>query len=220
MIKLHKEGKNFIIFFALILVGINIAIIILFSHLLLLQYMVGVSSLAILVLVLRFFRNPGRFIEVNPVNVVSPADGKVVVIEETREEEYLKKKCIQVSIFMSVHNVHINRYPVSGKVVYYKYHPGKYFIARHPKTSTMNERNTIVMETDNKQLLLIRQIAGYMARRICCYAKEGKYYQQGEELGFIKFGSRVDIFLPLDTKLNIKIGDKVIGNKSIIAFLD
>jgi phosphatidylserine decarboxylase len=152
--------------------------------------------------------------------VFAPADGKVVVIEEVMEEEYFKDKRIQVSIFMSPLNVHVNRYPVSGTVKYFKYHEGDYLVAWHPKSSSHNERTTVVVEAKKGVELLVRQIAGAMARRIVCYAMEGEEVVQGEQMGFIKFGSRVDLFLPLNAKINVKLNENVQGNRSVIASLE
>jgi phosphatidylserine decarboxylase len=165
------------------------------------------------------FRNPSRQIPRSGDDLIyAPADGKVVVIEETMENEYLKRNAIQVSIFMSPVNVHVNRIPVGGKVTYFKYHPGKYLVAWHPKSSTENERTTMGLYAGG-QTLLIRQIAGALARRIKWYVKEGQEVQQGEEFGFIKFGSRVDIFLPIGSEIKVKIGDTVRGNLDVIATL-
>jgi phosphatidylserine decarboxylase len=167
----------------------------------------------------RFFRNPPRPIaEKNNNLVYAPADGKVVVIEEVRETEYFHDKRIQVSIFMSPNNVHVNRNPVSGTVDYYRYHSGKYLVAWHPKSSTENERTTVVYHTGTHQVLL-RQIAGAMARRIRCYINEGDQVEQGVDMGFIKFGSRVDLFLPLNAEILVQPGQKVKGNVDVIARL-
>ena len=182
-----------------------------------LALVLGVGLLVLLVLILQFFRNPERNIPKFDDNTVyAPADGKVVVIEEVEETEYFKDKRIQVSIFMSPLNVHVNRYPFSGIVKYYKYHPGKYLVAWHPKSSTENERSTMVLE-NNHGKVLVRQIAGAVARRIISYAKEGNKAEQGTDFGFIRFGSRVDIFLPLDAKIKVNIDDVVKGNLSTIA---
>jgi phosphatidylserine decarboxylase len=166
---------------------------------------------------LQFFRNPDRNTPANAKHVIAPADGKVVVIEEVDEPEFLKGRAIQVSIFMSPVNVHVNRSPVTGEVLYQKYHPGKYLVAWHPKSSTDNERTTVVMRADSGQMVLMRQIAGALARRIVCYAKPGMHYGQGEEFGFIKFGSRVDLFLPIGTKVLVKLGDVTRGGEMPIA---
>ncbi|MFM7024109.1 MAG: phosphatidylserine decarboxylase family protein [Flavobacteriales bacterium] len=174
----------------------------------------------LLILVLQFFRNPKRHATLSDLGVISPCDGKVVVIEETTETEYFKDKRIQVSIFMSPINVHVNRNPISGIVKYVKYHPGKYLVAWHPKSSTENERSTIVIENQvNKQEILFRQIAGFLARRIVFYSKEGDKAVQGAEFGFIKFGSRVDLYFPLGTEIKVKIDDVVKGGITTIAEL-
>ena len=175
------------------------------------------TSVVFIILILQFFRNPKRVINVNSDNVIAPADGKIVVIEETVEHEYFKDKRIQVSIFMSPFNVHVNRYPISGEVKYTKYHPGKFLVAWHPKSSIENERTTVVVESEKLGAILLRQIAGAVAKRIILYAKKGEHCSQGHDMGFIKFGSRVDLFLPLDAKINIKMNDLVKGGQTIIA---
>ena len=182
------------------------------------HYLAYAIAAFLLVIVLQFFRNPTRRTLLNDDIVISPCDGKVVVIEETVETEYFKDKRIQVSIFMSPINVHVNRNPISGVVKYVKYHPGKYLVAWHPKSSTENERSTLVIQnsTNNKEVLF-RQIAGFLARRIVYYSKEGDLATQGAEFGFIKFGSRVDLFFPLGTKIDVKIDDVVKGGISKIA---
>ena len=181
--------------------------------------LLGIVSLILLILVLQFFRNPTRRIpELNDNVVYCPADGKVVVIEETQEDEYLGDKRIQVSIFMSPLNVHVNRNPISGTVKYSKYHPGKYLVAWHPKSSTENERTTVVID-NGKHQILFRQIAGALARRIVNYLKAGDKVTQGEDMGFIKLGSRVDVFLPLDADVKVKIDDVVKGNLTVLAHL-
>lgn len=173
-------------------------------------------SAFILIAILQFFRNPTRQIPLKDDSLVyAPADGKVVVIEEVFEDEYLKRNAIQVSIFMSPINVHVNRMPFSGKVTYAKYHPGKYLVAWHPKSSTENERTSIALY-NGIHTILLRQIAGAVARRIKYYVTEGSELKQGEELGFIKFGSRVDLLLPLDTEIKVKVNDTVTGNKTVI----
>ena len=176
-----------------------------------------VFSLFLYLLILQFFRSPTRKITKNDKHVIAPADGKVVVIEEVIETEYFNGMRKQVSIFMSPVNVHINRNPISGIVTYFKYHAGKYLVAWHPKSSTENERTTIVIQKDEKRVVLMRQIAGALAKRIVWYVQADEEVQQGEEFGFIKFGSRVDLFLPLDAKINVKLGDKSIGGKTVIA---
>ena len=155
----------------------------------------------------------------NANQIIASADGTIVVVEKVFEPEVLNQECIQISTFMSPNNVHVNRYPVGGKVVYTNYHSGKYLIAKHPKSSTLNERTTICIETESGQKVVVRQIAGALARRIVCYAKEGEQVTQGAELGFIKFGSRVDLFIPLDSTVHVDLEDKVKGGLSILASL-
>src|SRR5690606_30868098 len=174
-------------------------------------------SAFLFIAIVQFFRSPKRTIHIDDNAVLCPADGKIVVIEETEETEYFNDKRLQISIFMSPTNVHVNRNPISGIVSYFKYHPGKFLVAWHPKSSTENERTTVVVQNSNNVEVLFRQIAGALARRIVWYVKEGDAVQQGEEFGFIKFGSRVDVFLPVGTKVNVNIGDKVVGGKTVIA---
>src|SRR5690606_2635813 len=174
-------------------------------------------SAFLFIAIVQFFRSPKRTIHIDDNAVLCPADGKIVVIEETEETEYFNDKRLQISIFMSPTNVHINRNPVSGVVSYFKYHPGKFLVAWHPKSSTLNERTTVVVKKQDGVEVLFRQIAGALARRIVWYVKQNDVVRQGDEFGFIKFGSRVDIFLPLGTKVAVNIGDKVVGGKTIIA---
>src|SRR5690606_19589672 len=171
---------------------------------------------ALTLIVLQFFRHPARAVTAGDHLIVAPADGKVVVIEEATEHEYFKDRRLQVSIFMSPVNVHVNRYPIGGLVSFFKYHPGKFLAAWEPKSSTDNERTTIVLKHANGTEILFRQIAGALARRIVWYCKEGETAEQGGEMGFIKFGSRVDLFLPLNTRINVKIGDRVRGPQTVI----
>jgi len=175
----------------------------------------------LLIIILQFFRNPSRKIVLNAKNILAPADGKVVVLEEVLEDEYFHDKRLQVSIFMSPFNVHVNRYPISGNISYFKYHPGKYLVAWHPKSSTENERTTVVVASKENSgtKILFRQIAGALARRIVFYGKENEQVTQGNECGFIKFGSRVDLFFPLGTKLNVTLNEVVKGGESVIALL-
>ena len=174
-------------------------------------------SVVLLVLVLNFFRVPLRKVTINDKNILAPSDGKLVVIEQVQENEYLKEKCIQLSIFMSPLNVHKQWFPINGKVEYTKYHPGKYLVAWHPKSSTENERSTTVISSNNGTKILFRQIAGAVARRICNYANLGQTITQKDEAGFIKFGSRVDVFVPINATIKVKIGDKIIGGQTILA---
>ncbi len=212
----HKEGWP-----SLFIVLVFSAIIIFiakyfFPEFLVAQWFAYVLSCFLIIIILQFFRDPSREFTINEGQIIAPADGKVVVVEETEENEYFKDKRLQVSIFMSPLNVHINRFPISGKVSFFKYHSGKFLAAWEPKSSTDNERTTIVVEHPNGKKVLFRQIAGALARRIVWYCKEGDQAKQCEQMGFIKFGSRVDLFLPLDTKLNVKIGDVVKGSQSVI----
>ncbi|WMN08002.1 phosphatidylserine decarboxylase family protein [Marivirga arenosa] len=216
---LHKEGRK-ILFFSLI---IFIGIFFLFEYVLNTPQWVNDGILIILIvvylLILQFFRNPKFIINKNDKHVLAPADGKVVVIENTEETEYFNEKRKQISIFMSPVNVHVNRSPISGVVKFCKYHAGKYLVAWHPKSSTENERTTIVVENGSGIEVLFRQIAGAMARRIKWYVNEGDVVEQGGEFGFIKFGSRVDIYLPLDAEVKVNIGDKTKGGRTVIAEL-
>jgi len=183
------------------------------------QKLVQTASVVLLILVLQFFRNPKRETQPNEKHIISPVDGKVVVIEEVYEKEYFKDQRLQVSIFMSPLNVHVTRYAIGGSVVFSKYHPGKYLVAWHPKSSELNERTTVVLENKTAGQILYRQIAGAVARRIVNYAKVGDQVEQGADAGFIKFGSRVDVFLPIGTKINVKIDQKVKGGLDSIALL-
>ncbi len=217
---IHKEGFPTIMITGGILLALNI-----FTKLYLPQEYKYVEtallifSIIFFLLILQFFRNPSRKLTRGEKVVIAPADGKVVVIEETDEPEVLNDRRIQVSIFMSPVNVHVNRYPVSGEIIYSKYHPGAYLVAWHPKSSTENERTTVVIQTNTKIKILLRQIAGAVARRIVCYPKEGWMVRQGEEMGFIKFGSRVDLYLPLNAKIKVNLNQKVRGGETIIAEL-
>ena len=214
--KIHKEGHH-IILGAFIILAIIATIAALFiSGLLILIYAIVLACLGMFIFIVRFFRYPQRPISFGPDNIICPADGKVVAIEEVEEKEYFKGKRIQVSVFMSPNNVHVNFFPIAGKVVYSKYHSGKYLVAWHPKSSEENERTTVVIQGKKDHIVLMRQIAGAVARRIVCYAKEDQVAEQGGEMGFIKFGSRVDLFLPLDAVIDVKIGEKVIGRTTII----
>lgn len=215
MMKFHKEG--YVSLLLAIAVTVVISVITHYTGSRAIQIAGYIVSAFLLVVILQFFRNPSRKINYNDNSVLSPADGKVVVIEEVFEPEYFKDRRIQVSVFMSPVNVHINRMPVAGKIKYVKYHPGLYLVAWHPKSSTDNERSTIVAEHGNGTAVLFRQIAGALARRIVYYVKEGDVLKQGQEFGFIKFGSRVDIFLPPGTNIKVKLGDVVKGGITEIA---
>lgn len=215
---IHKEGRLLLSVLLIVLIAVNIVVHKWVDQVIVFQLTLAVT-IVLFLLVLQFFRSPSRKIPINNKHVLAPADGKVVVIEETVEEEYLKDKRIQVSIFMSPINVHSNRMPVQGVIDFFKYHPGKYLVAWHPKSSTENERTTIVTKTDSGLPILFRQIAGAMARRIKWYIAEGDRLDQGQEFGFIKFGSRVDVFLPLDAEVKVKIGQKAKGGVTVIAQL-
>ena len=212
----HKEGSKIILITLLLVVGI-IFLTDEFVAINWLRTILYLFALVILVLVLQFFRNPTRVADNSDNHIIAPVDGKVVVIEEVYEPEYFKDKRLMVSIFMSPINVHVTRYCVNGIVKYSKYHPGKYLVAWHPKASEENERTTVVINNRVFGEILYRQIAGALARRIVNYAQEGMRVVQGKDAGFIKFGSRVDIYLPLGTEVNVKLGDKAIGNKTVIS---
>lgn len=212
----HREGQNIILTTFFI-----VAAAVLAAHFFItvpwLKWAVQILALVILISILQFFRNPKRRTNKNFDEILAPVDGKVVVIEEVEENEYFKEKRRQVSIFMSPINVHVTRYPASGSIRYSKYHPGKYLVAWHPKSSEENERTTVVIRTPKFGDILYRQIAGAMARRIVNYAEERESVQQGDDSGFIKFGSRVDLFLPLDCEINVTLNQKVKGAKTCIA---
>ena len=216
---LHKEGTASIILALLFGALVNFSTYYFAPNSTWLHVFGIILSAFILIVILQFFRKPLFDITPNDSILLAPADGKVVVIEEVEEPEFFKDKRIQVSIFMSPINVHINRNPVSGTVKYAKYHPGLYLVAWHPKSSTENERTTVVYERANGMQLLMRQVAGALARRIVYYVKEGDQVTQGGEMGFIKFGSRVDLYLPLGTKIDVKLNDVVMGGKTSIATL-
>ena len=212
----HKEGFKIIINIFLLCSAIALLAEYRIDHFWI-QKSVQILSVVILVLVLQFFRNPKRVTSLNEKHIISPVDGKVVIVEEVYEKEYFKDQRIQVSIFMSPVNVHVTRYAISGSVVFSKYHPGKYLVAWHPKSSELNERTTVVVENNSVGQILYRQIAGAVARRIVNYAKEGDQAVQGADAGFIKFGSRVDLFLPLGTKINVLKDQIVKGGVDCIA---
>ena len=214
----HKEGHTIILIFLFAVIG----------DILLLEYILDdgiikitlqTISIIILLLILQFFRNPVRNTIINEKHIISPVDGKIVNIEKVFEKEYFKEDRIQISIFMSPLNVHVTRYPMSGKVNYSKYHPGKYLVAWHPKSSEKNERTTIVLENKNFGEILYRQIAGAIARRIVNYAVVDQNVTQGKDAGFIKFGSRVDLFLPIGSNLNVELGQNVRGGEDVISII-
>lgn len=212
----HKEGHKIILFFLFAVIADILLLEYIFDdgHL---KIILQSISIIVLLLILQFFRNPIRNTIINDKHIISPVDGKVVNIEKVYEKEYFKDERLQVSIFMSPLNVHVTRYPISGKVNYSKYHPGKYLVAWHPKSSEKNERTTIVLENKIIGEILYRQIAGALARRIVNYAEVGENVTQGKDAGFIKFGSRVDLFLPVDSSLNIEINNHVRGGEDIIS---
>ena len=214
---IHKEGYPSILITIIVVALINTI-----THYFCIQFRFVICfgyslSAFLLIIILQFFRSPKRIIIINENNIIAPADGKVVVIEQVTETEYFNDKRLQISIFMSPLNVHINRYPISGMVKYVKYHPGLFLVAWHPKSSTDNERTTIVVNHKNGEEILFRQIAGALARRIVYYSKEGDTAIQGSEFGFIKFGSRVDLLLPPSVKVKVQLQDKVRGNETVIA---
>lgn len=217
--KIHREGFKIIAITAVLCGGLYAV-----NHIYLIQHpnffwAVNAVLFAVFFLVVQFFRIPPRNLFEADNAVVCPADGKVVVIEETEETEYFKDRRIQLSIFMSPLNVHAQWYPISGKTAYYKYHPGKYLVAWHPKSSTENERTTVVIKRDDGQEILVRQIAGAMARRIICYSQEGETVKTGGELGFIRFGSRVDVFFPLGSEIAVELEQKVIAQETVLGWL-
>jgi phosphatidylserine decarboxylase len=214
---LHREGKATIFITLVALFAINAILQFLLPEHTTIHNIAIIISLAFLIIILQFFRNP----TVTPTKgdnlVISPADGKVVVIEEVEADEYFNGKRLQISVFMSPFNVHVNRNPVGGIIRYFKYHPGKYLVAWHPKSSTENERTAVVIETPQKKQVLFKQIAGALAKRIVWYVNEGQPVEQGAEMGFIKFGSRVDLLLPVDAKVKVSLNQKVKGGKTILA---
>ncbi len=215
--KIHKEGYHTIAIILLSLAAIFFVVNHYNPQQTTLHYFLYALAAGFFVFIVRFFRNPVRLVEADHSKLISPADGKVVVIGEVEESEYFNARRLQVSIFMSPNNVHKNWYPFDGLITYYRHHPGKFLVAWHPKSSELNERTTVVVKKDDGTEIMIRQIAGAVAQRISCYAEEGKRINRGEELGFIKFGSRVDVFLPTGTKVNVSLNQKVRGCIDTIA---
>jgi phosphatidylserine decarboxylase len=211
----HKEGFFIIVFTFLFTAGIALGAEY-FVSIVWLKFALQIVSLGLLIIVLQFFRNPKRTTPINTEHIIAPVDGKVVVIEEVFEKEYFKDQRLMVSIFMSPINVHVTRYAMSGKVLFSKYHPGKYLAAWHPKASEENERSTIVLENKTFGGILYRQIAGALARRIVNYAQDGQEVVQGTDAGFIKFGSRVDLYLPIGTKINVELDQMVKGGVDVV----
>ena len=216
---IHKEGYTSIALCILFIFVLNAVIQFYFPQAYAVKWVIYILSFMLFVIILQFFRSPSISINTDEKQVLCPADGKVVVIEETVETEFLKDKRIQLSVFMSPVNVHINRNPVSGVIKYFKYNPGKYLVAWHPKSSTENERTTVVVENKAGVRILFRQIAGALARRIVWYVKEGDEVEQGQQFGFIKFGSRVDVFLPLGSIIKVELGEVVKGGRTVLAEL-
>jgi phosphatidylserine decarboxylase len=215
---IHKEGFKTIVISATILVLFNLAnFSILSSHLPIVSWILFLTSFGVFIFLISFFRIPNRKLTLENGKIIAPADGQVVVVEEIIDTEYFNDKRLQVSIFMSPLNVHVNRAPISGEIIYNKYHPGKFLVAWNPKSSTDNERHTIVIKDNEGKKILVKQIAGALARRIVNYMQPGQHINQTDEIGFIKFGSRVDLLLPIETKLLINIGDKVQGGVTVIA---
>jgi phosphatidylserine decarboxylase len=214
MIRIHREGRGIVTVTILVLLALVVLSALFLPYQV--NYLISLLSLVVLILVMRFFRVPQRRPFLDEKTITAPADGKVVAIEQVYQEEFLNTSCIQVSIFMSIHDVHINYFPTKGKIGYLKYHPGRYLLARHPKSSSLNERYSIGIETAFGPLL-IRQVAGYVARRIRCYATEQGAASQGREMGFIKFGSRLDLFLPLDSDIKVELNQIVTGSITPVA---
>lgn len=215
---IHREGYKIILVTLLLLAGLNLLVQSFVGDQHIVFKIVLSLSLIFFILIVQFFRNPFRNTIINDNHVIAPADGKVVVIEEVEEPEYFKDKRRQVSIFMSPVNVHVNRNPIAGIVKYAKYHPGKYLVAWHPKSSTENERTTVVI-ANSKAEVLFRQVAGALAKRIVYYVKEGEMVEQGSEMGFIKFGSRIDLYLPLSAKIEVQLQQKTRGGETVVATL-
>jgi len=214
---IHKEGQGFLSVLIILLLALNLVLFHYFPEQSTILYIVAGISFFFFIMVLQFFRSPTVNVHTNPTHILAPADGKVVVVEKTVEREYFKDERIQISIFMSPINVHVNRSPAKGSVKLFKYHPGKYLVAWHPKSSTENERTTMVLTLDSGVDIVVRQIAGVLARRIKYYISAGERLQQGEEFGFIKFGSRLDVFLPTKSKIKVKTGMKTKAGVTVLA---
>lgn len=217
---IHKAGNSIIILFVILYIMLFIIVTEMTFCNILCKYILGIVGILLLCFLFFFFRNPVRKIIPDDNVVFSPADGKIVLIEKVLETEYLNIECLKISIFMSMLNIHVNRYPIGGKILYTKYHHGKYFIASLPKASELNEHHTTVIEKYNGTVIMIKQIAGTIARRVVCYAKKDEQVNQGDDIGFIKFGSRVDVFLPLNAEILVTLNEKVKGNKTTIARLN
>lgn len=215
--RIHREGYRIIAGVLIVLAGLNIAGWLLWQGPTLWHYLALGASMVLFVFIMMFFRAPARPLEPDPLLIYAPADGKIVVIEETYEKEYFRDNRLQISIFMSPFNMHSNRYPISGTVTWTQYQPGKKFHARSPKSSELNERSSVVVTSESGTEILVRQVAGAVARRIVTYSKKGDRVSQGDELGFIKFGSRVDIFLPVDTEVDVQMFEQVRASRTILA---
>ncbi|MEP0366681.1 MAG: phosphatidylserine decarboxylase family protein [Cyclobacteriaceae bacterium] len=215
---IHKEGYKLIPISTIVL-ALLYALLYWLIPFAVVQYALAAAGLVLWILIVRFFRDPEISVEIDDNHIIAPADGKVVVIEKTTEQEYLKDERIQISIFMSPLNVHVNRSPIAGLITYFKHHPGKFLVAWHPKSSTDNERTSIALKHSSGVEIMMRQVAGAVARRICFYSEEGKKAEQGEKFGFIRFGSRIDLYLPLDAKIKVNIDDISYGGKTVIAEL-
>ena len=218
--KIHKAGFRIILITFLVFLALLALIHFVFQQYNYVQYLLYTADVAWLFFIIRFFRYPNRNLEENSNAVYAPADGKIVVLEEVQENKYLNENRIQISIFMSVMNVHVNFYPISGKIILYDYYAGDKMVAWHPKSSELNEHAVVVLEDKQNRKLLVKQIAGALARRIVCKAKQGENAKQGEELGMIKFGSRVDVLLPTNARLNVKMNEKVRAKKTVLAYFE
>ena len=216
--KIHREGYTTIVIVLIFLALIN-GLAYYFNPIWIFNIIISVLSFVFFYLILHFFRNPERDITLNDKHILAPSDGKLVVIENVFEDEYLKEECTQLSIFMSPLNVHKQWYPSNGKVIYSKYHPGKYLVAWNPKSSTENERTSIVIQSNTNHRILYRQIAGAVARRICNYAKQNDTVDQSLEAGFIKFGSRIDVLVPKSAEIKVKLDDTIVGGKTVLAII-
>ena len=216
--RIHREGYATIVIVLIFLTLIN-GLAYYFNHLLIVNIIFSLLSFLFFYLILHFFRNPERDISINDKHILAPSDGKLVVIEDVFEDEYLKEECTQLSIFMSPLNVHKQWYPSNGKVIYNQYHPGKYLVAWNPKSSIENERTSIVIQSNTNHRILYRQIAGAVARRICNYAKQNDIVDQSLEAGFIKFGSRIDVFVPKSAEIKVKLDDTIVGGETILAII-
>ncbi|MCX6273324.1 MAG: phosphatidylserine decarboxylase family protein [Bacteroidetes bacterium] len=214
--KIHKEGYYLIFAFLFLLIAVIVLVEILLPERTWVNYVIYLACGVVFGFLTVFFRSPSRLSHTDHNLILAPADGKVVVIEKVFDNEYFHEERIQVSIFMSPINVHVNWYPISGRILYYRYLPGRYLVAWHPKSSNANERTTVVLENEKKQKVLVKQIAGAVARRIVCYASENQEVTQGAEMGFIKFGSRLDLLLPVETQILVNINQKVTGKKTVI----